>query len=164
MKDQEVAMIPFGTWYASTLETVGLKSGTDWGVFPIPNVNPDQETTPVAIETAPACTAENSPQKDLGLEYAEWWMGSEAQTAWSEQEGNLPYNPNAEASTEEFKAIGAEFADPTYEFYLRWYEAAPAPILTASLDQFTGFMTNPGDPTPYLEGIQQVADEYWAGN
>ncbi|RUR01836.1 ABC transporter substrate-binding protein [Labedella endophytica] len=164
MKDQEVAMIPFGTWYASTLTTVGLESGTDWGVFPIPNVNPDQETTPVAIETAPACTAENSPQKDLGLEYAEWWMSSEAQTAWSEQEGNLPYNPNAEASTEEFQAIGAEFADPSYEFYLRWYEAAPAPILTASLDQFTGFMTNPGDPTPYLEGIQQVADEYWAGN
>jgi multiple sugar transport system substrate-binding protein len=164
MNDQLVAMIPFGTWYSSTLETVGLESGTDWGVFPIPNVNPDQEVTPVAIETAPACTAENSNQKTLGLTYAEWWMTSEAQTAWSEQQGNLPYNPKATASTEEFQAISEEFADPTYQFYLRWYEAAPAPILTSSLDQFTGFMTNPGDPMPYLEGIEQVASEYWAGD
>ncbi|PJJ71353.1 multiple sugar transport system substrate-binding protein [Diaminobutyricimonas aerilata] len=164
MKDQQVAMIPFGTWYASTLDTVGLKSGEDWGVFPIPNVNPEQAVTPVAIETAPACVAETSNQKALGLEYSKWWMSTEAQTAWSEQQGNLPYNPHAEASTEEFKAIGEEFAKPDYEFYLRYYEAAPAPILTASLDQFTGFMTNPGDPTPYLEGIEKVAAEHWAGD
>jgi multiple sugar transport system substrate-binding protein len=25
-------------------------------------------------------------------------------------------------------------------------------------------MTNPGDPMPYLEGIQRVADEYWSEN
>ncbi len=164
IKDQEVAMIPFGTWYSSTLDTVGLESGTDWGVFPIPNVNPEQETTPVAIETAPACVPEKSAQRDLGLEYSEWWMGTTAQTAWSEQQGNLPFNPNATAGTEEFQKIGQEYADPKYEFYLRYYEAAPAPILTASLDEFTGFMTNPGDPMPFLEGIQRVADEYWSEN
>lgn len=162
IKDQEVAMIPFGTWYASTLDTVGLESGTDWGVFPIPNVNPDQEVTPVAIETAPACVPEKSAQRELGLEYSEWWMGTEAQTAWSEQQGNLPFNPKATAATEEFQKIGEEYTDPKYTFYLRYYEAAPAPILTSSLDEFTGFMTNPGDPMPYLEGIQKVADEYWS--
>lgn len=162
MKDQQVAMIPSGTWFASSLVTVGLTGGEDWGVFPIPNVNPNQTTTPVAIETAPACVAENSNQKKLGLAYSAWWMTPEAQTAWSEQEGNLPYNPKSTATTEEFKAISEEFADPSYEFYLRYYEAAPTPILTASLDQFTGFMTNPGDPMPYLEGIQRVAEDYWA--
>jgi multiple sugar transport system substrate-binding protein len=164
IKDQQVAMIPFGTWYASTLDTVGLEAGKDWGAFPIPNVNPDQEVTPVATETAPVCVPEESDQKTLGLTYSEWWMGSDAQTAWSEQQGNLPFNPNAEASTEEFTNIGNEYTDPKYEFYLRYYEAVPAEILTASLDQFTGFMTNPGDPMPYLEGIQRVADEYWADN
>lgn len=163
-KDQQVAMIPFGTWYASTLDTVGLKPGEDWGVFPIPNVNPDQETTPVATETAPVCVPEKSPEKTLGMTYSEWWMGAEAQTAWSKQQNNLPFNPHASANTEEFTSIGEEYTDPKYEFYLRYYEAAPAPILTASLDQFTGFMTNPGDPMPFLEGIQSVADEYWAGN
>jgi multiple sugar transport system substrate-binding protein len=164
MKDGKVAMIPFGTWYASTLDTVGLKSGTDWGVFPIPNINPDQKTTPVAIETAPACVAENSQQKVLGLKYSEWWMSAQAQTAWSKQQGNLPYNPKSEASTEVFRNAGKELSSDKYEFYLRFYEAAPAPILTSALDQFTGFMTNPGDPTPYLQGIQAVAKTYWASH
>jgi multiple sugar transport system substrate-binding protein len=163
MKNGKLAMIPFGTWYASTMETAGLKSGTDWGVFTIPAVNPAQGKTPVAIETAPACVAAKSEQKDLGLAYSAWWMTSQAQTAWSKQEGNLPFNPKAQASTETFQTVGKELADTgRYDTYLRYYEATPTPILTTALDQFTGFMTNPGDPTKYLQGIQDEADSYWA--
>ncbi|SDO36297.1 carbohydrate ABC transporter substrate-binding protein, CUT1 family [Nakamurella panacisegetis] len=162
MKDGKLAMIPFGTWYASTIDQVGLKAGTDWGVFTIPKVNAAQAKTPVAIETAPACVAANSPQKDLGLKYSAWWMTSEAQTAWSKQQNNLPYNPKATAATQTFVDVGKELSNnDKYETYLRYYEATPQVILTEALDQFTGFMTNPGDPTKYLEGIQKVADTYW---
>ena len=162
MKDGKLAMIPFGTWYASSLEKVGLKEGTDWGVFTIPAIV-DQGSTPVAIETAPACTTENSSQKAMALKYSEWWMGAEAQTAWSKQQGNLPFNPKAQAATQTFRDLSTELAEPDkYEFYLRYYEATPTPILTSALDQFTGFMTNPGDPTKYLEGIQSTAKSYWA--
>jgi len=165
MKDGKLAMIPFGTWYASTIDQVGLKPGTDWGVFTIPNVNPAQAKTPVAIETAPACVAENSSQKDLGLKYSAWWMTSDAQTAWSKQQNNLPYNPKATAATQTFVDAGKEIANnDKYETYLRYYEATPKVILTTALDGFTGFMTNPGDPTTYLQGIQKVADTYWASN
>jgi multiple sugar transport system substrate-binding protein len=163
MKSGKLAMIPFGTWYASTLETAGLKNGTDWGVFTIPAVNPGQGKTPVAIETAPACVAAKSDQKDLGMAYSAWWMTSQAQTAWSKQQGNLPFNPKAQASTQTFADAGKELADTNkYETYLRYYEATPTPVLTTALDQFTGFMTNPGDPTKYLQGIQDEAASYWA--
>jgi multiple sugar transport system substrate-binding protein len=162
MKDGKLAMIPFGTWYASTLEQVGLKSGEDWGVFVIPPVK-QQAKTPVAIETAPVCTTANSSQKSLALKYSEWWMGADAQTAWSKQQGNLPFNPKAEASTQTFRDVGKTLSDTeAYDFYLRYYEATPTPILTAALDQFTGFMTNPGDPEKYLAGIESVAKSYWA--
>jgi multiple sugar transport system substrate-binding protein len=165
MKTGKLAMIPFGTWYASTMETAGLKNGTDWGVFTIPAVNPAQGKTPVAIETAPACVAAKSDQKDLGMAYSAWWMTSQAQTAWSKQQGNLPFNPQAQASTPTFQEVGKELADTNkYETYLRYYEATPTPILTTALDQFTGFMTNPGDPTKYLQGIQDEAASYWAKN
>jgi multiple sugar transport system substrate-binding protein len=165
MKDGKLAMIPFGTWYASTLEQVGLKNGTDWGVFTIPSINPDQAKTPVAVETAPTCVTQNSSQKALGMKYSQWWMGAQAQTAWSKQQGNLPFNPKATASTQTFRDIGKTLADTSkFTFYLRYYEATPTPILTAALDQFTGFMTNPGDPTKYLQGIQSVAKTYWASN
>lgn len=162
MKDGKLAMIPFGTWYASTLEQVGLKNGDDWGVFVIPPVK-QQAKTPVAIETAPVCATANSSQKAMALKYSEWWMGAEAQTAWSKQQGNLPFNPKAQASTQTFRDVGKTLSDTgKYDFYLRYYEATPTPILTAALDQFTGFMTNPGDPKKYLEGIESVAKTYWA--
>ena len=162
MKDKKLAMIPFGTWYASTLETAGLKNGTDWGVFTIPAVNAGAAKTPVAIETAPACVADKSQQKDLGLAYSQWWMTSQAQTAWSKQQGNLPFNPKAKASTPTFQAVGEQLSDTAkYDFYLRYYEATPTPVLTVALDQFTGFMTNPGDPTKYLEAIQKESESYW---
>lgn len=165
MKDGKLAMIPFGTWYASTLEQVGLKNGTDWGVFPIPAIDAQGGKTPVAIETAPACTTAKSSQKDLALKYSKWWMSPQAQTAWSEQQGNLPFNPKAQAATQTFRDVGKELAQTDkYTFYLRYYEATPTPILTSALDQFTGFMTNPGDPTKYLQGIQATAKQYWASN
>jgi len=165
MKDGKLAMIPFGTWYASTIDQVGLKAGTDWGVFTIPKVNPAQAKTPVAIETAPACVPENSSQKALGLKYSAWWMTAPAQTAWSKQQNNLPYNPAATAATQTFVDAGKELSNnDKYETYLRYYEATPQVILTTALDEFTGFMTNPGDPTKYLQGIQKVADTYWKSN
>ncbi|GAB3398821.1 extracellular solute-binding protein [Schumannella luteola] len=161
MKDGKLAMIPFGTWYASTISQV-LKEGDDWGAFPIPSIT-DQGSTPVAIETAPVCATVKSSQKADALKYSQWWMSAKAQTAWSKQQGNLPFNPKSTASTQTFRDIGKEFAEPDkYDFYLRYYEATPTPILTAALDQFTGFMTNPGDPEPYLKGIEQVAKKYWA--
>lgn len=165
MKDGDVAMIPYGTWFSTTLEQVGLKNGTDWGVFTIPTVKSQGGTDPVAIETSATCATEHSSQRDLGLKYSQWWMGADAQTAWSKQQGNLPFNPKAQASTATFQDLGKELSDTSkYEFYVRYYDATPTPILTAALDEFTGFMTNPGDPTKYLQGIQSAADTYWAGN
>ena len=165
MKDGDVAMIPYGTWFSTTLEQVGLKNGTDWGVFTIPTVKSQGGTDPVAIETSATCATEHSSQRDLGLKYSQWWMGADAQTAWSKQQGNLPFNPKAQASTATFQDLGKELSDTSkYAFYVRYYDATPTPILTAALDQFTGFMTNPGDPTKYLQGIQSAAQTYWAGS
>jgi multiple sugar transport system substrate-binding protein len=165
MKDGKIAMIPDGTWFAGSLEKVGLKSGTNWGVFTIPTITSQGGKDPVAMETAPACVTQNSSQRDLGLKYSQWWMGAQAQTAWSQQMGNVPFNPKAQASTQTFRDLGKELSDTSkYEFYLRYFEATPTPILTAALDEFTGFMTNPGDPTKYLDGIQSVAKTYWASN
>lgn len=166
MKDGKLAMMPFGTWYPSALEKVGLQPGTDWGVFTIPTVNADAAggKTPVAVETAVACATQSSAQKAMALKYMQWWMSPDAQTAWSKQQQNLPSNPKAEASNDTFRALGKQLAEPQYTTYLRYYEAAPLPILTAALNNFTGFMTNPGDPMKYLESIQSTAKQYWASN
>ncbi|MCB8046053.1 hypothetical protein JM654_23660 [Microbacterium oxydans] len=53
-------------------------------MFAIPAVSDDLDATPVAVESGPICTAENSKQRDLGLAYAEWWMSPDARTAWND--------------------------------------------------------------------------------
>ncbi|WP_181957939.1 hypothetical protein [Nonomuraea mesophila] len=44
----------------------------------------------------------------------------------------------------------------------RYFEATPPPVLTAALDGFGKFITQPGSYKEVLETIQQAADEYWS--
>jgi multiple sugar transport system substrate-binding protein len=43
----------------------------------------------------------------------------------------------------------------------RYFEAAPAPVLTAALDGFGAFMVDPSSYKKQLENIQKAADEHW---
>lgn len=163
-KDGQAAMQPFGTWYPGTLAQVDFKPGSDWGLFPIPAVKTQAVKTPVAVETAPVCVPSKSANKTAALNYSKWLMGPKAQSTWSKSQGILPYNPQAKAANATLQAFGAQVTSSKYEAYLRYYEAAPAPVLTSALNNFTGFMENPGDPTKYLQTIQAASAAYWATN
>ncbi|WP_308466097.1 ABC transporter substrate-binding protein [Rathayibacter soli] len=164
-KDGQSAMQPFGTWYPGTLGQVGMKPGTDWGIFPIPAIKTQNGKTPVAVEPAPVCVTAKGANKTLALKYAQWLMSPKAQTTWSKAQGILPYNPQATAANATLQDFGKQVTDEAkFEAYLRYYEAAPAPVLTAALNNFTGFMTNPGDPTKYLQSIESTSAQYWASN
>ncbi|WP_152364718.1 ABC transporter substrate-binding protein [Microlunatus speluncae] len=162
LSDGDVVMAPEGTWFTADAALAGMKVGEDVGMFPIPPITAGGKI-PVAIETAPACVGQTSDQRELGLKYSEWWMSPEGQTAWVKQQGNLPFNPKAEPPTAPMAELSDQLNSGDYAFYLRYYEATPVPIRTVALEQFSAFLTNPGDPMPYLEAIQQAADEYWAG-
>lgn len=162
LKQGDFAMINFGSFFNGSLDGAGMVSGEDYDMFVIPAVNPDLETTPVAVESGPLCVAENSSQKSLGLAYAEWWMSPEAQTAWSAARGDVAFNPKATVNDPMLDELGTTVAGAGYERYDRYYEATPTPILTVALEQFGAFIANPGDPLPYLEAIQAEADDYWA--
>lgn len=162
LNNGEMAMINFGTFFSGSLKGVGMEPGTDYGTFIIPAVDPGLEKTPVPVETGPLCTAESSPQRDRGLEYARWWMSPEAQSAWNSARGDVPFNPEAEVSDEGLAELGTEIASGDYELVTRYFEAAPPPVLTVALEQLGAFIANPGDPLPYLQTIQDAADAYWA--
>lgn len=162
MRDGKVAMAPFGTWWTADAKLAGMNIGSDFGTFTIPTIKP-QGKTPVAIETAPVCTAESSPEKAKGLKYAEYWMSPKGQSAWVAQQGNLPYNPKATAPNPEMDKLSKELNSGGFEFYLRYYEATPVPIRTVALEQFSAFLTHGGDPMKYLTAIDTAAKSYWAG-
>jgi multiple sugar transport system substrate-binding protein len=162
LRDGKVAMAPFGTWFTADAKLAGMNIGSDFGTFTIPAIKA-QGKTPVAIETAPICTAESSPEKAKGLKYAEYWMSPKGQSAWVAQQGNLPYNPKATAPNPEMDKLGKEINSGNFEFYLRYYEATPVPIRTVALEQFSAFLTHGGDPVKYLTAIDTAAKSYWAG-
>lgn len=162
LKQGDFAMINFGSFFNGSLDGAGMKSGEDYDMFVIPAVNPDLDTTPVAVESGPLCVAENSSQKTLGLTYSEWWMSPDAQTAWSKARGDVAFNPKAEVADPMLEELGTTVDGDGYQTYDRYYEATPTPILTVALEQFGAFIANPGDPKPFLSKIQKEADKYWA--
>ncbi|WP_431806420.1 ABC transporter substrate-binding protein [Microbacterium paraoxydans] len=161
LKQGDYAMINFGTFFAGNLEGAGMTTD-DYGMFAIPAVNDDLDATPVAVESGPICTAENSTQRDLGLAYAEWWMSPDAQTAWNDAHGDVAFNPKAKVSDPALAEIGEQIAGDDYMLYDRFFEAMPTEIVTTAIEQFGAFNANPGDPMPFLEKIQATADKYWA--
>ncbi|NUR85425.1 MAG: carbohydrate ABC transporter substrate-binding protein, partial [Nonomuraea sp.] len=49
-----------------------------------------------------------------------------------------------------------------YRLVNRYFEATPPPILTAALDGFGKFVTDPSTAQEVLETIQKAADDYWS--
>ncbi|MCU1513407.1 MAG: hypothetical protein JWO10_497 [Microbacteriaceae bacterium] len=162
LKQGDMAMINFGTFYGASLDAVGMKSGTDYDSFIIPAVTSGLAKTPVPVETGPLCVASSSKQKDLGLAYSKWWMTAGAQTAWGNARGDVPFNPKATVKSASLKQLGETVASDKYQLVTRYFEAAPTPILNVALEEFGAFSANPGNPLPYLTKIQAAADTYWA--
>ncbi|RIQ32185.1 ABC transporter substrate-binding protein [Jiangella rhizosphaerae] len=162
LKSGTVAMINFGTFLSGQLNSVDMVSGTDYDFFVIPNVNPDLPQTSLIFETGPMCTAKDAANEESALEYAQWWMTEEAQTAWSNARGDVSFNPKAQVNDEQLAALNEQAGADDHLLLERYFEATPTPVLTAALDGFSAFVTNPGDPMPILETIQAEADAYWS--
>ncbi|TDD64711.1 extracellular solute-binding protein [Jiangella aurantiaca] len=162
LKGGTVAMINFGTFLSGQLNSVDMVSGTDYDFFVIPNVNPDLPQTSLIFETGPMCTAKDAANETSALQYAEWWMTDEAQTAWANARGDVSFNPKALVQDQLLADLNEQSASGDYRLLERYFEATPTPVLTAALDGFSAFVTNPGDPMPILETIQAEADAYWS--
>ena len=161
LKQGDYAMIPFGTFYAGNLAGAGVEE-SEYGAFLIPPVNASLDKFPVAFETGPLCVAEKSEQRDMGLEYSKWWMSPEAQSAWSEARGDVPYNPFAKTANAVLQGI-SDSVDQKGLLYDRFIEAMPTPVVTAGDEAFSAFMANPTDPAAYADKMQKVAEKYWSG-
>ncbi|MBB5785878.1 extracellular solute-binding protein [Jiangella mangrovi] len=162
LKNGNVAMINFGTFLSGQLNSVAMESGTDYDFFVIPNVNAELPQTSLIFETGPMCTAKDAENETSALQYAEWWMGEEAQTTWANARGDVSFNPKALVQDQPLAELNEQSASGDYLLLERYFEATPTPVLTAALDGFSAFVTNPGDPMPILETIQAEADAYWS--
>jgi multiple sugar transport system substrate-binding protein len=162
LKSGKVAMVPDGTWFNTTMTQLKMKPGKDYGAFIIPNVNPSLATTSMAFESGPLCSLTKADDPAANEKYLKWWVGEDAQQQWSESRNDVSANPKVTPSDPNLKALTQQATGGDVTLYLRYYEAAPPPVLTAALDAFGAFMNDPGSYRQQLSNIQQAADQYWS--
>ncbi|MEJ3745762.1 extracellular solute-binding protein [Actinomycetes bacterium KLBMP 9797] len=163
LKSGKVAMGLFGTWFNTSMTKAGLKPGQDYGMFAVPNVDPSQTKNTVAFESGPLCSLAKAPDTAASTKYLDWWVRQPAQEKWANSRGDVSANPKVSIPDPGLAAIAKAGGDGTYTLANRYFEAAPAPVLTAALDAFGAFMADPGSYRKQLENIQKAADEYWKG-
>ncbi|UNX56371.1 extracellular solute-binding protein [Georgenia sp. TF02-10] len=160
----DVAMAYFGTFFTGQLDGIGAESGTDYGIFPVPNMNPDVEQRQMILETGPLCVGTGSANEQAALDYSAWWLTEEAQNEWSSSRGDVSFNPKADVADPELAALVEEVTGEGSDFEIqqRYLEANPLPVYTLSTEIFGDFVTNAPDPLPGLERLQAEAEAYWA--
>ncbi|MEU1724362.1 ABC transporter substrate-binding protein [Nonomuraea sp. NPDC005692] len=162
MKTGKAAMVSFGTWFGTSMTQRDLKSGTDYGFFVIPNVNPALPKTSMIFESGPLCSLAKGADPDSSMKYLKWWTSADAQKKWATTRGDVSANPKVEIADEALGAVTKDAGGGKYRLVNRYFEATPPPVLTAALDGFGKFVTEPGTYKEVLDTIQKAADEYWA--
>jgi multiple sugar transport system substrate-binding protein len=157
----ELAMMPVGTWFQSQFLSVDMVPGEDYGIFILPNVNPDLERNVVIIETGAIVLPSSGENIEATKQLAAWWETEEAQTLWSSLLGDTPANPKVEPDNPVLNDLLATVNEGNYELLQRYWEASPPAIVENAVDQLARFMLNPDEAESVLEAIQQIAEEEW---
>ncbi|MEO3806572.1 ABC transporter substrate-binding protein [Nonomuraea sp. B1E8] len=162
MKNGKAAMVSFGTWFNTSMTQRDLKAGEDYDFFVIPNVNPALPKTSMIFESGPLCSLVKAADPDASTKYLKWWTTAEAQEKWATSRGDVSANPKVEIADKALGAVTKDAGGGKYRLVNRYFEATPPPVLTAALDGFSKFVTQPDSYKEVLETIQQAADEYWS--
>lgn len=162
LKSGKVAMAPFGTWFNTSMTQAGLKPGTDYGMFLIPNLDPALTRTTLLFESGPLCILAKAPDLDASMKFAKWWLTPPAQEKWANSRGDVSANPKVTIPDPALNEINKLAGSPDATLANRFFEAVPAPVLTAALDAFGAFTVKPGDYPKQLQTLQKAADDYWS--
>jgi ABC-type glycerol-3-phosphate transport system substrate-binding protein len=164
MKSGKTAMALLGTWFNTSLTQVGMKSGSDYGMFVVPNVTAGRPKTTVAFESGPLCSLTKAPDPAASTKFLNWWVQPAAQTTWANSRDDVSANPTVTIADSGLNTIAQTATGNQAALANRYFDATPAPILTAALDAFGGFLADPSSYQKQLQTIQQAADEYWKSN
>lgn len=160
-KSGEAAMVINGTWFNTSMTQRGLRQGEDYGFFFIPNVDPSLPKRSLIFESGPLCSLRKAPDPDASMKYLKWWITPAAQEKWANARGDVSGNPKVKVADPELDKVTKEAASNENRLILRYFEAAPAPVLTEALSGFDKFLNEPGSYMDVLENIQKVNEDYW---
>lgn len=159
----DFGMYLIGDWWTGSLERAGFVAGEDYGVFVMPGIT-EAGNRSLIIEGRPLLIAANSPQLDVALEFADYFMSVEAQTVWAETSDINSPNLLAPEETRpgHLVDLANAVANGEYELYTRYWEATPPQIVEQVVDLLGQFVLDPASLQTTMDGAEQIAQDYWA--
>jgi len=160
----EVAMVPCGSWYLTTLTSNGVpESNVD--IFIMPPHNPSAGKVAI-MEAAPVLVSKNTPNLDAAKKVIDWWMTPEGNLVFAKLVNQFPPNSKADISfMPTSKAnLASMLTKENYRILNRYWEATPTPICEAAVDKFAEFILNPNEIDKVLNDLDKIANDYWAKN
>ncbi|MGI8483382.1 MAG: ABC transporter substrate-binding protein, partial [Thermomicrobiales bacterium] len=158
----EIAMVPVGTWFQQQFTDAGMKPGTDYDIFIIPNSDAAVKQNSIIVESGAICLPAKGKNTDAAQKVATWWDQVPAQTTWSGLLGDTPANPKVKTDNEVLNTMLKTVTDNKYVQLQRYWEASPPSIVENAVDELARFMLNPNEGQSVLEAIQKIADDVWS--
>ncbi len=158
----EIAMFQIGTWFQQQFIDAGMTPGEDFDAFVLPNVNPDLKENVIVVEAGPFAIPARAANAEKSVEFFNWWVTPEAQSAWASKLGDAPANPKAKSENPILAKLISTLGEQKYRFIQRYWEASPAPIVESAVDELGRFMLNPDEAEEVLETIQGLAQAEWS--
>ncbi|MFC3833667.1 MULTISPECIES: ABC transporter substrate-binding protein [Deinococcus] len=157
----KIANILNGDWMTPQLVAAGAKANTDFGVFILPSMTPG--TTPALIsESSPIVVPKNSANKAAALKLADAWMGTKAQTLWTNLQSFSPVNLKSTPDSALTRSLVTQLKARDYTLLNRIWEATPTEIIEPGVDEFAKFMLDPRTQGAVQANLQKLADAYWS--
>jgi len=161
MATGEIAMCLNGDWISSLFEGAGW-GPEDYGVFVLPNVNPEVGNVMIA-EVSPIIVSSSSPHLEEAIKAAEYWLSAEAQELYCGLLGFIP--PNVDVPTDILPPAKAKLVETAiegdYRLVTRYWEAHPPDISHDAIDKFNEFIAHPERLDQILQDIEDTASAYW---
>lgn len=158
----KIANILNGDWLTPQLGTVGMKPGSDFGMFIMPSVS---GAAPALIaESSPIVLPKTSTNAAGALKFANYWMSSAGQTTWTNLQSFSPVNLKSKPDSPLTQNLVAQLNAKNYILLNRIWEATPTEIIEPGVDEFAKFMLNPKSAPQVQANLQKLADDYWSKN
>jgi multiple sugar transport system substrate-binding protein len=157
------AMYLFGDWVIGLVEKGGMKAGTDFEAFIMPNVDPSLPNN-VIVEGAPIVITKAGLENPDIAKFADWYMSENAMNSWATDPGLYAGNLKAKTPNTIIPEIAKIATDGKYNSVTRYWEASPSEIVLPAVEEFNRFMTNPSpeQAEKAMQNIEAIASQYWA--
>ncbi len=157
------AMYLMGDWAIGLVEKAGLKAGTDFDAFIMPNADAALPSS-IITESGPILLSKKGMANPDVVNALKYFLSVPGSNVWAEASGNSTGNLKANPPSSIVKKINSQISDMKTAAYTRWWEGVPADLQGEIEAEFTRFMLAPTDKTAesVMANVQKLNAAYWA--